>query len=314
MKIKFWGTRGSIPTPISPAAIEDKIRQALRGANGLDLSTDEAIERYLKGLPPSVRSTVGGNTPCVEVRAGDQLLILDAGSGLRVMGNELLKSKFGKGQGQADILITHRHWDHIQGMPFFVPGFIPGNRFTFHSPHVDLKAAFDGQMVETYFPVGFDSLRSTIEFRQIPAEAWTQIGDIRVYPLKMSHPGESYGYRIEHGGKSLVYATDSEYKRMDPDCTQSYVDFFKGVDLLIFDAQYTLNDVLDKVDWGHSTPMMGAEFAYRAGVKKLALFHHDPTSDDQAVFGGLKQAETYLAKRGSDCPVIVACEGMEIEW
>jgi len=313
MKVKFWGARGSIPTPISPTIIEGKIRQALHGAKGVDLSTDEAIERYLQRLPPFIRTTIGGNTPCVEIRAGDQLLILDAGSGLRVLGVELLKTEFGKGQGRADFLITHRHWDHLQGMPFFTPGFIPGNRFTFHSPHVDLKAAFEGQQVETYFPVPFSALRSTMEFRRIPAETWTQIGEFRVYPLRMSHPGESYGYRIEHNGKSLVYATDSEYKNMDLSATQSYVDFFKDTDLLVFDAQYTLSDVLDKVDWGHSTPMMGAEFAYRANAKKLVLFHHDPLADDQAIYAGLKQAETYLTRRGYDCPVVVANEGLEIE-
>ena len=249
----------------------------------------------------------------MEVRSEDQRLILDAGSGLRMLGVELLKTEFGSGKGQTDFLITHRHWDHIQGIPFFTPGFIPGNRFIFHSPHENLKAAFEGQQVETYFPVEFSAMRATMEFRQIPAEIWSQIGEFRVYPLRMSHPGESYGYRIEHGGKSLVYATDAEYKRMDPSGTQSYVEFFKDTDLLIFDAQYSLNDVLDKVDWGHSTPMMGAEFAYRASVKKLALFHHDPLSDDQAIYSGQRQAETYLTKREYDCPVIVACEGMEIE-
>ena len=130
----------------------------------------------------------------------------------------------------------------------------------------------------------------------------------------MSHPGESYGYRIEHNGQSLVYTGDSEYKRMSPDSTQDYVDFFQDADLLIFDSQYTLSDVLDKVDWGHSSPLMGAEFAYRAGVQRLALTHHDPVADDQAVYAGLKQAQAYLAKRGCDCQVMIAGEGLEIAW
>ena len=314
MKVKFWGTRGSIPTPISPLAIENKIRQALRGANGVDLSSDAAIERYLECLPLTIRQTVGGNTSCVEVRAGEQLLILDAGSGLRLLGGELMKEKFGKGQGEADILLTHPHWDHIQGMPFFVPGFIPGNRLTFHSARTDLEAVFVGQQVETYFPVQLNQLRATLEFKHIPAETWSQIGELRVYPLRLSHPGESYGYRIEYDGKSMVYATDSEYKSMTPQSTQKFIDFFQGTDLLIFDAQYTLSDALDKVDWGHSTPLMGAELAYRAGVHRLLLFHHDPLADDQTIYGGLKQAETYLTRRGSDCEVMVASEGLEIEW
>lgn len=314
MKVKFWGTRGSIPTPISPAAIEDKIRQALRGAAGLDLSSEEAIERYLQRLPETVRYTVGGNTACVEVRAGQQLLILDAGSSLRLMGYELMKGEFGKGQGAADILISHTHWDHIQGLPFFGPGFVTGNRLTFHSPHAHLEAAFTGQQADMYFPVPLSYLRADVQFHHIPAEAWVQLGDMRVYSLKMSHPGESYGYRIEHEDASLVYATDAEYKQMEPENTQIYVDFFRDADLLVFDAQYSLNDALDRKDWGHSTPMIGAELAYRAGVRRLALFHHDPLSNDETIYAGLKQAEAYLAKRNSHCQVMVASEGLEIEW
>ena len=314
MKIKFWGTRGSIPTPISPTAIEGKIRQALRGAVGIDLSSKAAIERYLQRLPTTVRSTIGGNTACVEVRAGQQLLILDAGTGLRSLGYELMKAEFAQGQGVVDILISHTHWDHIQGLPFFVPGFVPGNRLTFHSSRADLEAVFVDQQTETNFPVPFSYLSADIQFRCMPAETWSLVGDVRVYHLKMSHPGENYGYRIECGGKVLVYASDSEYKSMSPASTQVYVDFFRDADLLIFDAQYTLSDALDKPDWGHSSPLMGAELAHRAGVRRLALFHHDPLADDQAIYAGLKQAEMYLARRGSDCQVMIACEGLEVEW
>jgi phosphoribosyl 1,2-cyclic phosphodiesterase len=314
MKVKFWGTRGSIPTPLAPTAIEDKIRQALRGAAGLDLSSEAAIERYLQRLPVTIRSTVGGNTPCVEVRAGRQLLVLDAGSGLRLLGQELMKAEFGKGQGAVDILISHTHWDHLQGLPFFRPGFVPGNRVTFHSPHDHLEKAFVGQQDNIYFPVPLSYLSGDIQFRHIPAGEWTQIGDWRVYPFRMKHPGESYAYRIEYESASLVYATDSEYNRVDLAAVQVYVDFFRNADLLIFDAQYSLNDALDKVDWGHSAPVIGAELAHRAGVRRLALFHHDPLSDDEAVYSGLKQAESYLAQRGSPCQVMIASEGLEVEW
>ncbi len=314
MKVKFWGTRGSIPAPISPAAIEDKIRQALQAAVGLDLSSEAAIERCLQRLPATVRHTVGGNTSCVEVRTGQQLLILDAGTGLRLLGYELMKAEFGRGQGVAHFLISHTHWDHIQGLPFFVPSFVPGNRLAFYSPHDDLEAALVSQQADTYFPVPLSYFSADLQFQRMPAEAWSQVDQVRVYPLQMSHPGQSYGYRIEHNGNSLVYATDSEYKRMSPSSTQVYIDLFQGADLLIFDAQYTLTDALDRPDWGHSSPMMGAELAHRAGVHRLVLFHHDPLADDHAIYTGLKQAETYLARRGSDCQVVVASEGLEIEW
>jgi len=314
MKVKFWGTRGSIPTPLSPAAIEDKIRQALHGAAGLDLSSEAAIERYLQRLPVTIRSTVGGNTPCVEVRAGQQVLVLDAGSGLRLLGQELMKTEFGKGQGAVDILISHTHWDHLQGLPFFRPGFIPGNRVTFHSPHDHLKKAFVGQQDFIYFPVPLDYLSGDIQFHHIPAGEWTQIGDCRIYPFRMKHPGESYAYRIEYESASLVYATDSQYNPVDQAARQVYVEFFRNADLLIFDAQYSFSDATEeKQDWGHSTPMIGADLAHRAGVRRLALFHHDPLSDDEAVYSGLKQAEAVLARLGSPCQVMIASEGLEVE-
>ncbi len=315
MKVKFWGTRGSIPTPISPTMIEDKIRQALRGAVGLDLSNEAAVESYLHRLPMTVGRTIGGNTACVELRAGRQLLIFDAGTGLRVLGNELMKTEFAQGRGVADVFISHTHWDHIQGLPFFVPGFIPGNRLTFHSPHENLKDAFVGQQADVYFPVPLGILRANVEFQPMPAGVWTQIGDARVYPHPMPHPLHgSFGYRVEHNGQSVVYATDAEYENMSVADTQDYIEFFRNADLLIFDAQYTLSDALDKAGWGHSSPLSGAEFAYRAGARRLALFHHDPAADDQAVYAGQKQAEAYLARRGCSCQVVVASEGLEIEW
>jgi phosphoribosyl 1,2-cyclic phosphodiesterase len=314
MKVKFWGMRGSIPTPISPADIEEKIRRALRGAAGLDLSNERAIERYIQRLPEEMRHTIGGNTACVEVRAGDQWLILDAGSGLRLLGYELMNTEFARGGGHADFLISHTHWDHIQGLPFFTPAFITGNHLTFHSPHAHLEAAFIGQQDQIYFPVPLSYLSADIQFDHMAPETWTQIDRVRVYPLKMTHPGENYGYRIEHAGHSLVYATDAEYKQLDPESTKTYVDFFRDADLLIFDAQYSFNDALDRRDWGHSSPVMGAEMAYRAGVRRLVLFHHDPTSSDQTIYAGLRQAEAWLAKRGSSCRVVIANEGLEIEW
>ncbi|MCB0154141.1 MAG: MBL fold metallo-hydrolase [Anaerolineae bacterium] len=196
MYIKFWGTRGSIPTPLSAETLRQKFQQVLEGAIGLELSNPAEIERYLDKLPFIVRHTMGGNTTCLEIRSGEQLLIIDAGSGLRPLGLELMRQAFGRGQGQADMLFTHTHWDHVQGFPFFTPAFIPGNRFTIYSPFADLAERLTRQQHEHFFPVPRDYMGATIEFKEIAPESWHQIGNFRICPLRLSHPGVTYGYRF----------------------------------------------------------------------------------------------------------------------
>jgi phosphoribosyl 1,2-cyclic phosphodiesterase len=316
MYVKFWGTRGSIPTPVSSDAIKQKIRQALEGAVGLDLADSATLNQYLERLPFTIANTIGGNTPCLEVRFRDQLLIIDAGSGLRELGLSLLKQTFTNGKHHTDLLITHTHWDHIQGFPFFRPAFVAGNRFTFHSPFADLAARMEQQQQATYFPVPVSYMKATLEFNHIAPDEWHQIGKFKVYPMRLSHPGVTYGYRIEAGNTCLVVATDSEYKRVDRASTEKYVHFFQNADLLVFDAQYSLSEALDKLDWGHSTAIMGAELAHRANVKRLALFHHDPTSTDEAIWESKEQAEAYLAHRKSGrfpCEVLVAHDGLTLK-
>ena len=179
MYVKFWGTRGSIPAPISSEDIQSKIQQVLQGAAGLKLADDNVLNRYLERLPFTLKSTVGGNTPCIEIRSGDQVLIIDAGSGIRLLGLDLLEQGFAKGHRTADILITHTHWDHIHGLPFFRPAFIPHNRFTFYSPFEDLADRLSRQQQAPFFPVPLTYLSAMLEFETLAEEAWRQIGNFR---------------------------------------------------------------------------------------------------------------------------------------
>ncbi len=315
MYVKFWGTRGSIPTSTPSDIIKQKIRQALEGAAGLDLTDPAVIKRYLERLPFTVQRTVGGNTSCLEVSSGGQWLILDAGSGIRPLGIDMMQRGFAQGGHQIDILMTHTHWDHIQGCPFFQPAFIPGNRVTFHSPFADLEDRLTRQQDDVFFPIPLSYMSAALEFKQIKPDTWNHIGNFKIYPTRTSHPGETYAYRIEDDQSCLVYATDSEYKRVDPASTKRFVEFFRRADLLIFDAQYSLTEALDKPDWGHSTAMMGAEFARRAQVKRLALFHHDPTSSDEKIWEAKEQAAAYLLghPHRHPCEVMIAYEGLSLD-
>ncbi|MCC7207577.1 MAG: MBL fold metallo-hydrolase [Anaerolineae bacterium] len=320
MRVKFWGARGGIPVPMSEVQLREKMREALFNAVGVDLTDWDAIDRYLERLPRRISSTAGGNTTCIEVRGDDFLFILDCGSGIRLLGKELLKGPFGSGQGEAHILVTHTHWDHIQGFPFFDPAFVAGNRLHFHSPFPDLRARFEDQQREVYFPVTMDFMHAERTWEILdPAETVT-IAGVRVSMILLSHPGGAYAYRLEHGGKSVILATDGEYHRMDAESTARYVEFFKGADLLIFDAQYSFEQAIDeKRDWGHSTPKMGAELAFRAGVKRLALTHHDQMASDDRLWDSLPEAYNHLAFRGRasgsavETEVLLAEEGLEIE-
>jgi phosphoribosyl 1,2-cyclic phosphodiesterase len=241
LSVRFLGVRGSIATP------------------GKDFSA-------------------GGNTSCVEVCAGETRIIIDAGTGLRTLGTERMAS----GPRHSTILLSHLHWDHTCGLPFFTPIYVPGHRVEIASgPNgvVSHDEAIRSLFRAPYFPVEFDSLGGQVTMRELRANDRFTIGDITVTMAKLNHPDPVYGFRLEHAGHSIVYATDTEhFACVDPTLKK----LAAGADILIYDAQYTPEEYPAKVGWGHSTWQAGAELARAAGVPQLVLFHHDPgRTDDQ---------------------------------
>jgi anti-anti-sigma factor len=316
MRIKFWGVRGSIPSPVTSAEIKGKLIAALVQAQGVNLGDRLAVEEYVSSLPPLIQGTVGGNTPCVSIQVGDEWIILDAGSGLRALGDELMTREFGRGQGVAHIFISHTHWDHIQGFPFFRPAHTLGNRITIYSPVPNLEQRFQGQQVPEYFPISLGQLmRADVTFVKLQENVPVTVAGIQVNNILQAHPGRSYGYRLDGMGASIVYATDAEYKNLGEAHTQRYVDFMTGADLLIYDAQYTLSDSLQHVDWGHSSSMIGVDMAVRASVKRLVLFHFEPAYSDKRVQEILDNTLKYIASDPAQpkCDIYLATEGLEFE-
>jgi phosphoribosyl 1,2-cyclic phosphodiesterase len=312
MRIKFWGTRGSIPTPITNDVVKNKIRQALLGAAGLDLAHADVLTHYLERLSPVISGTVGGDTPCIEVQSGDQVLILDAGSGLRRLGLDLLARGVPKQNTQLDFLMTHTHWDHIQGFPFFEFAFQPENQLTFYSAVSDLASRFSCLTNSDWSPGFVGQPQAKFDFVHLPSEKTFTLKNLQITPVELSHPGQSFGYRIEDDHSSFIYATDAAYETLET----KYVDFYKGADLLVFDSHFSFAESIDKVDWGHSTAMFGAEFAYRAQIKRLALFHHNPTDNDEQIHLAMQQAQAYLTHRTfvtHPCQVLIAKDGLELE-
>lgn len=296
MRLKLWGVRGSIPVP---------------GASTV---------RY------------GGNTACVEVRADGELIVLDAGSGIRELGNALEK-EFGSKPIDVSLLITHLHWDHIMGFPFFRPSYDDKNNihiFGYDTEDGSLREILKGQMTTPFFPIALYDLPGKIQFENLKSMDFN-IGKVRVRARRMNHPGICVGYRVFGGQHSISYLPDhepyeacklhsSEATESTPEQVQQraredragLVEFLQGSDVLILDAQYTDEEYRTHVGWGHGSLSAGVSMAADAGVRRLILFHHDPKHDDQAIDRMVETARELAAKTGSTLEVEAAREGAEI--
>lgn len=312
MLVRFWGVRGSTPTPLTAAEIRAEQRRLLLGAHGLDLGDAAAVDDYLQAQP----APIGGHTACIEVRIGDHLLIIDAGSGLRLLGQALMQEAFGQGQGVAHLLLTHGHWDHIQGFPFFAPAYVPGNQLRVYAVEADPRTYLAHQQTApTHFPVDVAYLRADKHFTRLTCGRPIQIGPATVNSLALYHPGGAYAYRIDAEGKRLVFASDGEYKSLAEVDLQPFLTFFEGADLLVFDSQYALRDAfLIREDWGHSSVIIGVDLAERAGVKRLVTFHHDPNDRDSQIYAAVEAARTYAQVNdiAHETEVIAGREGLTL--
>jgi len=243
LQLKFWGVRGSIPTP----------------------------------QPENLG--FGGNTTCIEIRLpNNEIVVIDGGTGLRYLGMSLMR-EFAHQKLSLCVLMTHFHWDHIQGIPFFAPLYLPANEISFYSdrPAERLRDILEGQMSSPYFPVRFEHLAAQRHFLQIDPELRT--GDLSIRSFQMNHPQGASGYRLERNGAVIVHASDLEHG--DPKFDRILREQAESADVLIYDAQYTPEEYSSKEGWGHSTYVEAARTARDAKVKKLILFHHDPGHDDR---------------------------------
>jgi phosphoribosyl 1,2-cyclic phosphodiesterase len=282
--LRFWGTRGSIPTPGPKTA------------------------RY------------GGNTACISVSGPNgRLLILDAGSGLRPLGHELMAGP--ARHVSADILLSHTHWDHIQGLPFFKPLSASGNTFCIYGAAqegVALEEILRRQMDPMVFPVPLQALAARIQVKEI-AEGDVELPDFVVRAFRLRHPGTTLGYRLTpaRGGRDVAYVTDNELGDganypVSHDWRARLVQFLEGIDTLIHDAMYPEQIIQGRRGWGHSTPRQAVALAAEAGCRRLILFHHEPEHDDDALDRLLDDTRRYAAQTAGSLQVDAAAEGMEL--
>ena len=269
-KVKFWGVRGSIACP-SPRHIG-----------------------------------FGGNTSCVEVSAGGEHIIFDAGTGIRSLGQWMLK----KDVKHAHLMLSHTHWDHINGFPFFTPAFLPDRSFEIMAGHVEedqggIRKVLSGQMAQPFFPVPLEAMRGKLTFSDFKAgDVFDLSENVRVKTMPLNHPNGATGYRIEHRGKAMCYVTDTKHVPGKPD--ENVLALIEGADLVIYDSTYTEEEFPEKVGWGHSTWEEGIRLCRAANVRMLAIFHHDPTHDDAFMEAlEIKARETWSG-------AIIARENMRI--
>ncbi|NQV18721.1 MAG: MBL fold metallo-hydrolase [Armatimonadetes bacterium] len=320
MDIHFWGTRGSLPGSITEKTIKEKIDNALKKSLQYKLKDDSEIENFInEKLTFSERGTFGNNTSCVEIKDNDlnskepnEYIICDAGSGLRDFGNSVLKS--GK-IGIFHLFISHFHWDHIQGFPFFIPAFIPGNTVNIYGCHQDMEQAFIFQQSSRHFPLPLKEMKGNIKFKLLNPENEYNIAGFQIKIIKQNHPGVSYGYSFEKDGKKVVYSTDAEHDKNAESKNYPFLDFFRNADILIFDAQYILVHNMDlKKDWGHSSNIIGVELAVKTGVKRLCLFHNEHAYDDEILEKLLRDTRRYLKICNDSYPLEIdlAYDGLEL--
>jgi phosphoribosyl 1,2-cyclic phosphodiesterase len=318
MKLRFWGTRGSIPTALTAPAVREKLIAVLALAIGRGLDTPEKITRFVdEELTFDLRATFGGHSSCVElVREGGEHIIFDMGSGARPLGQSLLE-RHGAGAPQTyHILMSHVHWDHIMGFPFFAPVYVPGNRIVIHGCHAVLEEAFRRQQAAPSFPVDFSMLAAAVEFDRLAPNSRHRIAGVDVIPKLQRHEGDSYGYRLETEGKCVVYSTDSEHKLGDDGERQSFIEFFRGADVVVFDAMYSLAEAISvKADWGHSSNIVGVELCQAAGVRRLCLYHHEPAHDDARIEAVLQETRRFeqITRSGAALDIVSAYDGLELD-
>jgi phosphoribosyl 1,2-cyclic phosphodiesterase len=316
MRVRFWGTRGSLPVALDGARVRRKIVRALLQSNGRRFETEAAIERFIEEeLDFPTRHGYGGNTACVEIMGGHDYMICDMGSGLRCLGQQLM-TECGPDRPQVyNFFMSHLHWDHIMGFPFFPPAYLPGNTIRIHGCHATMEEAFRRQQSDPCFPVHWDHLGAKITVIQLQAGQTYDINGFRVTAKRQPHHGDSYGYRFEKDGKVVVYSTDAEHNLESEAETQAMIDFYRNANLVIFDAMYSMADMVTiKEDWGHSSNTIGVDLCSRARAKHLCLFHHEPVYDDETLHIVLQETIRYeeIVREGSALMVSTAYDGFVI--
>lgn len=311
MILKFWGVRGSIPTPLTQERYTEKVKEIIKHTLNSVLTKEEEV---LNNLPFYLRHIFGGNTSSVSIEYNNKCIILDAGSGLKELGNYLLQTQ--PDIDEYHIFLSHLHWDHIIGIPFFVPVYMPNKNVHFYNDKTGFGSNIKNLFKAPNFPIAFTEIEKTIFFHEIKVNETLDLYDLKISFSEGHHPGGCINTKVQNkNGKIIIYATDNEYKELDKKNLLKDIEFFKNADVLIFDAQYSFLEAYKKRDWGHSTNIIGVDISVEADVKHLLFFHHEPNYDDKRIFTLYEESVKYkkTIPKKNDLKISIAFEGMEVE-
>ena len=316
--VRFWGTRGVLPVGATAGEVRAKIANALVVARGESITSYEAALKFLdQELDFAATATYGGATSCVEIECGDDaFFICDMGSGLQQLGCDAMRLCRRGRAAKFNVFLSHMHWDHIMGFPCFAPAFDDNSTIVIHACHPDAEEALRRQQEEISSSVPFESMAARIRFVTLDPGREVEVDGLRVTAMRQDHPHDSFGYRfIDPGGRRIVYSTDSEHRIDEMGREDDFTAFFRDADLAICDTMYSLAATnTAKEDRGHSSNVVVIDLCRQSGVKRLALFHHDPLHGDEEIQRMHEDSIRYekLTREGQALEVLCAYDGLEV--